>query len=90
LTGVEYLNVDARDADYAAGTVFFMFTPFVGSMLQAVLDRLYLESKKRAIRVCTFGPCTLEVAKQPWLKSLDDNAGHEFKLAIFERYAQDE
>jgi hypothetical protein len=77
------VNLDAREADYAGGTVFFMFTPFVGSMLQAVLDRLYREAKRRPIRVCTFGPCTLEVAKQPWLKSMDGNADHEFKLAVF-------
>jgi hypothetical protein len=84
LSAVEFLNVDARDADYAEGTVFFMFTPFMGSILEAVLSRLYLASRQHPIRVCTFGPCTIEVAKQPWLKNLDGNVAHEFKLALFE------
>ncbi|MBN1580551.1 MAG: class I SAM-dependent methyltransferase [Anaerolineae bacterium] len=83
LSAVEFFNIDARDADYAEGTVFFMFTPFMGSILQDVLSRLYLASRERPIWVCTFGPCTIEAAKQHWLKSMDKNADHEFKLALF-------
>jgi hypothetical protein len=29
---VEFINVDARQADYSEGTVFFMFTPFRGEI----------------------------------------------------------
>jgi SAM-dependent methyltransferase len=83
LSGVTFVNEDARQADYAEGTVFYLFTPFMGNMLQAVLDRLCTEARKRPLRVCTYGPCTPHVARQPWLRSADANADHEFKLAIF-------
>jgi histone methylation protein DOT1 len=83
LSDVRFVNVDARDAEYADGTVFFMFTPFTGGLLEAVLDRLRCEAAKRMIRVCTYGSCTLRVAHQRWLRSLDANADHEFKLAVF-------
>ncbi len=67
LPGVTFLNMDARQADYAAGTVFFLYTPFRGQLLRQVLERLRLESLHRKIRVVTYGPCTMEVAKQDWL-----------------------
>jgi hypothetical protein len=84
LSNIEFINVDARNADYADGTVFYLFTPFKGALLQAVLTRLEQAARTRLIKVCTFGPCTLHVAQQPWLRSQDANADHEFKLAIFE------
>lgn len=84
LTGVSFVNADAREADYPDGNVFFMFTPFTGVILETVLDRLRCEATKRMIRVCTYGSCTLRVAQQGWLRSMDANADHEFKLAVFQ------
>lgn len=83
LKNVEFINVDARVADYADGDLFYLFTPFKGALLQTVLDRLQQEAQQRAITICTYGPCTPQVAKQSWLRSLDTNADHEFKLAVF-------
>jgi hypothetical protein len=83
LPRVSFLNVDARDADYSGGTIFFMFTPFIGTMLQEVLDRLRDEAQKRAVRVCTYGSCTFAAAAQPWLRSVDAEADHEFRLTVF-------
>lgn len=40
LSRVEFINVDARQADYSAGTIFFMYTPFEGKLLQEVLEKL--------------------------------------------------
>jgi hypothetical protein len=40
LSQVSFVQADARAADYRPGTVFYLFTPFVGEMLHAVLDRL--------------------------------------------------
>ena len=82
--GVAFINADVRKVDYSDGTVFYMFTPFKGSILQTVLDQLRQEGQERKIRLCTYGACTLQMAKQPWVKSIDANADHEFKLAIFE------
>lgn len=84
LTGVEFINIDARAADYSDGTLFFMFTPFRGQLLQDVLDRLQQVAQHHPIRLCTFGPCTPRVADQPWLRPLTPDARHEYKLIIFE------
>ncbi|CAN5483414.1 hypothetical protein BH10CHL1_BH10CHL1_25010 [soil metagenome] len=84
LAQIEFINADAQFANYADGTVFYLFTPFKGALLQTVLGRLAQEAQTRPIKVCTFGPCTLAVARQSWLRSLDGNTNHEFKLAIFE------
>jgi predicted RNA methylase len=68
LTNVTFLALDAREADLSSGTVFYLYTPFRGAILRAVLDRLRLESATREIRVCTFGPCTPIVATESWLE----------------------
>lgn len=71
LDRVSFIERDARTADFSAGTVFYLYTPFVGSVLSAVLDALQREAASRAIRICTFGPCTAMVATQSWLKVVD-------------------
>jgi SAM-dependent methyltransferase len=72
LNDVDFINVDARRADYSSGTVFFMYTPFEGRMLLEVLEKLKEESTKRKIKLFTYGPCTSAVAEQGWLKSSRD------------------
>ena len=67
LQNIAFINADARETDYSTGTVFFMYTPFRGKMLEDVLDVLRRESLKRGIRIITYGPCTYEVAKHDWL-----------------------
>jgi hypothetical protein len=81
---VQFVQADARTADYDDGTIFFMFTPFTGQMLQAVLSRLEIEAGKRPITLCTYGTITLDVAQQPWLQCLDRARLHQFKLAVFQ------
>jgi hypothetical protein len=82
LADVLFVLADARAADYTPGTVFYFFTPFVGQMLQAVLDRLHDQTRGRTITVCSYGPCSPHIARQPWLRSMDPDPEHEFKLAI--------
>jgi len=67
---VTFLQRDARLADLSSGTVFYLYTPFTGNVLRAVLDRLRQEAIGREIRICTFGPCTPIIAKELWLESL--------------------
>lgn len=69
LSCIEFLQADAREADLSRGTVFHLYSPFTGSILRAVLDRLRHESTKQPIKVCTLGPCTDTVAREPWLRT---------------------
>ncbi|MBX3011203.1 MAG: hypothetical protein KF832_06835 [Caldilineaceae bacterium] len=81
---VDFINTDARLADYQAGTLFFMFTPFRGQLLRSVLARLQQEAQTRVIRLGTFGSCSPHVADQPWLRPLTPEPRHEYKLCLFE------
>jgi Histone methylation protein DOT1 len=68
LNNVTFIQQDARAADLSRGTVFYLYTPFSGTVLRATLDSLRREAGSREIRVCTFGPCTPIVAEEKWLK----------------------
>jgi hypothetical protein len=80
---VSFVNVDARQADYADGTVFFLYTPCTGHMFQAVLDKLHDEARLRPITIATYGPCTQQVAQQPWLQPRGCQTGQEHTVAFF-------
>lgn len=69
LNNVTFIRQDARAADLSAGTVFYLYTPFTGAILRAVLDSLRREAASRPIRICTFGPCTLTIAEEQWLEA---------------------
>ncbi|MEM7031885.1 MAG: class I SAM-dependent methyltransferase [Chloroflexota bacterium] len=84
ITNITFVQMDARQADYTNGTVFFMFTPFTGQLLEAVLACLEAEAKQRPITICTYGTCTLDVARQPWLQITHTAAKHPYTLAVFE------
>ncbi|HEX7111204.1 MAG TPA: class I SAM-dependent methyltransferase [Mizugakiibacter sp.] len=81
LANVAFIEQDARDADLTEGTVFYLYTPFAGAILRRVLDALRHEAERRAVRVCTFGPCTPVVAEEPWLMA--DGATRTDTLALF-------
>ncbi|NUO77126.1 MAG: hypothetical protein HOQ32_14065 [Lysobacter sp.] len=66
LTRASFACADARAVDFGAGTVFYLYTPFTGTILRQVLDALARQARQRAIRVCTLGPCTATVAAEPW------------------------
>lgn len=83
LAGVDFRTADARYADYADGTDFFMYTPFEGRMLQDVLKRLEAESRTRRIRLFTYGPCTSLAAEESWLEPIGAGAAHIYELGMF-------
>jgi len=68
LPNATFIRQDAREADFSCGTVFYLYTPFTGAILRTVLDSLRREAAGREIRICTYGPCTLIVAEEPWLQ----------------------
>jgi hypothetical protein len=80
---VTFHNVDAREADYTDGTFFFLYTPFTGRILQAVLARLETEARTRSITIAAYGACTSDVARQPWLRPVVEQAFEYDTLTLF-------
>ncbi|WP_460709601.1 class I SAM-dependent methyltransferase [Lysobacter terrae] len=85
LANATFVQGDVRDTDFSVGSVFYLYTPFKGAILRDVLDRLWAEAKRRAIRVCTFGPCTPIVAGEPWLVA--DAGPQTDRIAVFRSVA---
>ena len=83
LSNVSFINDDARNADYSEGTIFFMFTPFKGKILDDVLEILRQQSEQRKIKIITYGHCTAHVASQSWLEFATPNNDEIFKLSVF-------
>ncbi len=69
LSRVHFHCMDARATDFACGTLFYLYTPFAGVVLQSVLDALRHEAQRRAIRIAAHGPCVAALAAQPWLET---------------------
>jgi Methyltransferase domain len=57
LNNVRFMQGDARAADLSDGTLFYLYTPFTGTILQDVLKSLRHEAASREIRICMFGTC---------------------------------
>lgn len=83
LRNVEFLAVDARAPGYSDGRVFYLYTPFTGGIWRQVLGRLQAEATTRRIRVCTYGPCTLQAERESWLAPADGIPPSEHRVAIF-------
>jgi hypothetical protein len=83
LEGVSFVRADAREADLSAGNRFYLFTPFVEGLLAAVLERLYRVAEDHPILLCTYGTVTQDIAHEPWVRIVDPNRLHAFKLACF-------
>lgn len=82
LSNVNFINVDARNADFTKGTVFFLYSPFKGKILKEVLENLRIESEKRKIRIFTYGPCTPQIAMQEWLNFAGKGKTNIYQLGV--------
>ena len=76
-----FLAQDVRQARLSEGSVFYLYTPFTGTLLRTVLDMLAREAEHRVIRLCSLGPCTEVLAKEPWLAT--DDACDPRRPALF-------
>lgn len=74
LDDVSFVAGDVREMDISDGTIFFLYTPFTGEILQTVLSRL--RSISHPIRIIACGPCMEEVGRQDWLTPLPGPAGN--------------
>jgi SAM-dependent methyltransferase len=74
---------DARDADLSEATVFYLFTPFIGSVLRDVVANIEREARRRPIRVVTLGPCSRTFARMPWLHSEDPDPQTAERIVVF-------
>lgn len=85
LDRVDFTHADARQADLSTGTVFYLYTPFMGSVLSAVLSRLRQEASTRPIRICSYGPCTPFVAQETWLTATTppDQSPVQDRITVF-------
>jgi hypothetical protein len=81
LNKATFIQQDARAADLSIGTVFYLHTPFTGSILSHVLNHLRLEAATRQIRICTYGPCTSVIAEESWLEATVTPVTH--RIALF-------
>jgi hypothetical protein len=81
LNNARFIQGDARAADLSEGTVFYLYTPFTGTILRDVLNSLRQEAVRREIRICTFGPCTRVVAEEQWLSAI--GALETDRMALF-------
>jgi hypothetical protein len=81
LNNVSFVQGDARAAGLSDGTVFYLYTPFIGTILRVVLNSLRQEADRREIRICTFGPCARVVAEEQWLSVV--GALETDRIAIF-------
>ena len=73
LSRVQFIARDARDADLSRGTVFYLYSPFKGSILADVLSALRRESMHKPIKICSLGPCTPRVSDETWLKTSESS-----------------
>lgn len=69
LVRVRFLAQDAREADFASGTAFYLYTPFTGTMLRSVMDSLRRQAAVRPIRIATYGPVTAAFTQETWLRA---------------------
>jgi hypothetical protein len=83
LTRVHFLCADARTVGYAVGTVFYLFTPFTGSILQQVLEQLRQLAQQKPLRIFSYGPSTEALVQQQWLQRLDAGERHLYQLVEF-------
>lgn len=78
LDDVSFVTADARDADVHDGTVFFLYLPFTGAVLAAVMDRLRAVAEERSIVVCALG---FDLRGVEWLSARETDA---FWLSIYD------
>jgi precorrin-6B methylase 2 len=79
-----FICVDAREMDWSVANVFYMYTPFIGGVLQSVLAKLSAEAKQRRITLCIHGPYLADAVKQLGSSSLVRVDGRNNAIEVFQ------
>nr|WP_063573878.1 hypothetical protein [Luteibacter rhizovicinus] len=83
LAEVTFIAADAREVDLAGVDVFYLFTPFLGTVLRDVLARIEAEAARRPVRVVALGPCARTFARMPWLYCDDPDPSATDRIVVF-------
>lgn len=78
LVNVTFVAADARVAALDDGDVFFLYLPFTGGVLRAVLQRLHAVAARRDVVVCALG---FDLPQTDWLTRRPTDA---FWLSIYD------
>jgi hypothetical protein len=83
LPSVAVQNDDVRTADLHCGNVFFMYSPFYGKVMSAVLAKLKRIAVANQIRICSYGNSNVLLAQESWLKAEPGTNAGPHSLAVF-------
>lgn len=72
---------DLRETDFSNGTVFYLYTPVTGALLEQIMTKLEHEATRRPIRIASLGPCTAVLAQATWLRAA--HPPEEHRIALF-------
>lgn len=81
LDRANFVCQDLREVDFGGGTVFYLYTPVTGALLEQVMAKLEYEASQRPIKIASLGPCTAILAQANWLRAM--NRPEEHRIALF-------
>lgn len=78
LDGVRFVTADARDAELDEATVFYLYLPFTGEVLDAVLRKVEAVARRRTVVICALA---LDLHRVAWLEPRPSDS---FWLTLYE------
>lgn len=73
---------DVRNVDFSGGTIFYLFNPFKGELLDIVIDKIRVVAEKRPITVVAMGDCRASLETRGWLNRTGGAKEHQ-SLGIY-------
>lgn len=78
LNGVSFVTADVRDAKLDDATVIYLYLPFTGAVLDAVMEKVEAVARRRTLVVCALG---LDLHRFAWLEPRPSSS---FWLSLYE------
>jgi SAM-dependent methyltransferase len=67
LKRVSFEEGDLLEAPLSEASLYYLYTPLTGKLLEQLLERLRKEAGKRLIKIAALGPCASVLQLQDWL-----------------------